>query len=189
MKWTAQEDVRLADLWVDKGFSSSRLAAIFNRSRGSVMSAVNRLGLMGKGKRKGTPRGKNAVPRPARPAPVKILTEPVEQIEGLKEVIERINPPEPPPSKFRQRHARRIDPPLGELVCGPVTLANRRECQCSWPIGDPFKPDFRYCGAMRALPSSYCEEHRKLGSGPGTVAERRVLNAPSKRSNLTETFT
>lgn len=30
---------------------------------------------------------------------------------------------------------------------------------CRWPIGDPQKPDFAFCGGKRVIGISYCQEH------------------------------
>ena len=34
--------------------------------------------------------------------------------------------------------------------------------QCSWPIGDPRHPDFRFCREPRRPGHPYCEEHNAL---------------------------
>jgi hypothetical protein len=38
---------------------------------------------------------------------------------------------------------------------------------CAWPIGDPSKKDFRFCGAKRDAGQSYCEEHVALAYQKG----------------------
>lgn len=40
-----------------------------------------------------------------------------------------------------------------------VTLMERQEHQCCWPLGDPKQSDFRYCGKHRFGGKPYCAEH------------------------------
>lgn len=42
-----------------------------------------------------------------------------------------------------------------------VTLVDLKPDQCRWPIGDPKKPEFCFCGAT-AQKQPYCEEHRRI---------------------------
>ena len=77
----------------------------------------------------------------------------------------------PPVEKARDAGpAREIAP------ANPKTIAELRDCECHWPIGDPMTPDFRYCGGPRSLPSPYCASHRALARGAGTSSERQAAN-------------
>lgn len=42
-----------------------------------------------------------------------------------------------------------------------VTLIDLKANQCRWPIGDPKKSEFCFCGAT-AQKQPYCEEHRRI---------------------------
>ncbi|MCC7166306.1 MAG: global cell cycle regulator GcrA-like protein [Rhodospirillales bacterium] len=46
---------------------------------------------------------------------------------------------------------------------------------CSWPIGDPRKPDFRFCNSPAMPGKPYCHEHAAV-----------AYVAPKSRSNSTE---
>jgi GcrA cell cycle regulator len=49
-----------------------------------------------------------------------------------------------------------------ELDGTPITLDNRESSMCEYPIGDPLRHDFRYCGHVKHNKSPYCEAHHKL---------------------------
>lgn len=49
-----------------------------------------------------------------------------------------------------------------------VPLAELGARQCRFPIGDPQKPGFGYCGS-RATMRSYCAAHHKLMYRPGSA--------------------
>jgi GcrA cell cycle regulator len=54
---------------------------------------------------------------------------------------------------------------------------------CRWPIGDPRRSDFRFCGAPRIstdLKTPYCPEHTKLGIGRHMPAPNRPLYRASR---------
>ncbi len=48
------------------------------------------------------------------------------------------------------------------LTSRPCTLMQLRPTSCRWPFGDPKKPSFRYCGAVKEYELSYCPTHRQL---------------------------
>lgn len=41
------------------------------------------------------------------------------------------------------------------------TVNTLRSHSCRWPIGDPMRSDFRFCGRQRRIGSPYCDEHHK----------------------------
>ncbi|MFN7104479.1 MAG: GcrA family cell cycle regulator, partial [Pseudorhizobium sp.] len=52
-----------------------------------------------------------------------------------------------------------------------LTLTDLTERTCKWPVGDPLKDDFHFCGVDASDASPYCGYHAKLAYQP--VAERR----------------
>lgn len=38
-------------------------------------------------------------------------------------------------------------------------LVQLDDSACRWPVGDPSRPDFRFCGAPRSGRNSYCRRH------------------------------
>lgn len=61
----------------------------------------------------------------------------------------------------------RVKPaPLPAWITGPKP-------GCSWPIGEPGTPDFRYCDAPRAV-RCYCAEHAAVAYRRATPGEERL---------------
>lgn len=53
----------------------------------------------------------------------------------------------------------RVGPPV---AVGPVLRrVSSKGAPCAFPIGDPKKPDFRFCEAASAVGSNYCPEHHR----------------------------
>ena len=46
-----------------------------------------------------------------------------------------------------------------------------RESMCRWPMGDPTKPEFRFCGARSITGLPYCTHHARIAYQP--VADRK----------------
>ena len=51
-----------------------------------------------------------------------------------------------------------------------ATVMTLKEHMCKWPIGDPAKPDFRFCGRGSTNGTPYCEAHARMAYQP---VERR----------------
>ena len=54
---------------------------------------------------------------------------------------------------------------------------------CMWPIGDPSKSDFHFCGAKRIPARPYCTDHIQLAYQKGTKREK-LLNRSALVSTL-----
>jgi GcrA cell cycle regulator len=52
-----------------------------------------------------------------------------------------------------------------------VTIMDLREYMCRWPMGDPTRPDFRFCGARAQTGLPYCSHHARIAYQP--AADRR----------------
>jgi GcrA cell cycle regulator len=60
-------------------------------------------------------------------------------------------------------------------ICEPVTIMELRESMCRWPIGDPTRSEFRFCGAKK-LPGQgpYCSCHAGIAyHGPSDRRRER----------------
>jgi GcrA cell cycle regulator len=66
----------------------------------------------------------------------------------------------------RRRADRRIyaTAEVGDMA--RIGLAEIREAQCRWPLGDPLDEDFAYCGLQVALGHAYCPGHCRLAYRP-----------------------
>lgn len=60
------------------------------------------------------------------------------------------------------------------------TIHTLTESCCRWPIGDPQKPDFHFCGRKRVALFSYCELHaqRAFQAVSPSVRRNPVLSEP-----------
>lgn len=57
-----------------------------------------------------------------------------------------------------------------------ISLMQIKAGLCRWPLGDPLKDGFCYCGAdTDLLTHSYCPSHRLLARGSGTPSERNAI--------------
>jgi GcrA cell cycle regulator len=161
--WTDERVEILKKLWAD-GLSASQIAAeIGGVTRNAVIGKVHRLGLSGRAQSKGsnTQRPRKATRAPS--APVSIAR-PLRQALPLNSapVIEAEEPEE-------------ISIDTDDDVLIPfserVTIMDLREFMCRWPMGDPTKPEFRFCGARSSAGLPYCAHHARIAYQP--VADRK----------------
>lgn len=64
-----------------------------------------------------------------------------------------------------------MPPDVGD---NPVTLMELQDHHCRWPLGDPGKSDFRFCGGERQDGEPYCTRHCRIAYRPLEVRERPV---------------
>jgi len=57
---------------------------------------------------------------------------------------------------------------------GQVALQDLETGDCRWPVGDPKRGPFGFCGCAQEPDSPYCADHRRLA-----FVQREVL--PAKR--------
>jgi GcrA cell cycle regulator len=182
VNWTDERVERLKKLW-SEGLSASQIAAqLGGVSRNAVIGKVHRLSLPGRAKAGGS----TASRTPKRPtvsthvsqssgggrsqsssfAP-RTITRTVTRSSGatmLKEEIE-IDVME----ELEHSHSNNVVVPIFKRV----PLIRLTERTCKWPIGDPLKEDFCFCGNDSPDSSPYCGFHQKLAYQPS--AERRRL--------------
>ena len=135
--WTEEEEWELRKLWIG-GFSASQISKSLNcgYSRNAVIGKIHRLNLPPRIDipRLGRPRGEQK-PR-------------IERILGMSG-----------PRKLKQvpfsDDASDLKIPVEQRR---ATLELDSKC-CHWPVGDPRKPDFFFCGAPKARKVPYCPTH------------------------------
>ncbi|KPF47252.1 GcrA family cell cycle regulator [Rhizobium sp. G187] len=173
-QWSDDRVEKLKRLWAD-GLSASQIAAQLGGgvSRNAVIGKVHRLNLPGRAKAGGS----TSTPRPAkRPAPAPrpagfparpqaATARPAARASGsvaLKEdaAIEIFEQAAP-------RQALNVVVPISRRLA----LTELTERTCKWPIGDPMKDDFHFCGCEINDASPYCTYHAKLAYQP--VSDRR----------------
>jgi len=144
--WTDAKLAQLAQLWNEKRvggqplYSTADIAMQMGMTKNAIIGKAHRLGL------------------PPRPSPIrasgsgeKPRREPrqipkLPPLPSLAGVV--AEPPKLPP-------APRVPRPV------PRPAPTDPKHPCCWPIGEPGKPGFRFCGAPSLVGKPYCEEHAK----------------------------
>lgn len=179
MNWTDERVERLKRLWAE-GLSASQIAAqLGGVSRNAVIGKVHRLNLPGRAKAGGTV----ATARPAAKRPA-ATTAPSAAAPRAATFQGRVAPARAntraADANVQKDDAETDAPRILEYV--PVsnstlptslrlTLTELTERTCKWPVGDPLKDDFHFCGCDASEASPYCRFHAKLAYQP--VSERR----------------
>ncbi len=171
MNWTDERVEKLKKLW-SEGLSASQIAAqLGGVSRNAVIGKVHRLSLPGRAKAGGTAAATRPKQRPATSAPrapnyaSRVTTRTVTRPAGaivLKEEIEVDLVAE-------QDFSVRTD--VVVPMSRRLELTQLTERTCKWPIGDPLKEEFHFCGNDSPEASPYCTFHARLAYQPS--AERR----------------
>ncbi len=173
MSWTDERVERLKTLWSD-GLSASQIAAELGAvTRNAVIGKVHRLGLSGRSK----PQVQPARPTVAAPPRVKTASRPVAQTQPAGRPAAPVRPITIGATALKAdaetgqvlavAPAAEIEPPAFEKV----TILSLTENTCKWPVGDPGKPDFFFCGRKSDVGIPYCAFHARIAYQPS--AERR----------------
>jgi len=154
MAWNDDRVEQLKRLWAE-GLSASQIASrIGGVTRNAVIGKVHRLGLSG------------------RAAPAKPL-------RGC-EPERRDEPAAAPAFSRREIEAIVADPEFvapAVLASGDLaTVATLKGNMCKWPIGDPAKDDFHFCGQASPAGKPYCQYHAAMAFQP---AQRRTERLPA----------
>lgn len=165
MAWTDERVETLKKLWAE-GLSAAQIAnKIGGVTRNAVIGKVHRLGLSGRATPAKPQRG--CAPAVARPA---VEDAPKTPRPEIKSVI-----PEPD-----------FIAPLVLDTGDAATVATIQNNMCKWPIGDPARDDFHFCGQSTLSGKSYCAYHARMAFQPPVRREarppmRRSIAAPAKR--------
>jgi len=129
MEWTEEAIDRLRAFW-DEGLPTAEIGRRLGISKNAVVGKAHRLDL------------------PARPSPIPTAES---RQSGQPNRAERRRP---------ARRASATSPASAATSPGSLPPPTaQRVITCSWPLGDPGKPDFHFCDAT-ALPSKpYCAAH------------------------------
>lgn len=159
MAWTDERVEILKKLWAE-GLSAAQIAnKIGGVTRNAVIGKVHRLGLSGRATPAKPQRG--CAPTAAekdKAAPAKTPR------EEVKSVI-----PEPD-----------FVAPLVLETGDAATVATISNNMCKWPIGDPARDDFHFCGQTTLSGKSYCAYHARMAFQPPQRREAR----PAPRRSL-----
>ena len=164
--WTDDRVELLTKLW-GEGLSASQIAAALGGgvTRNAVIGKVHRLGLSG--------RAKPGVSAAARPAKARAVVPPPQPFEGARPSgRDTADDVRRPALVADQRWvADQVEIPVSQRV----SIMELRDSMCRWPIGDPSKPDFAFCGGRAVSGLPYCGHHCRIAYQP--AAERRRLRA------------
>ncbi|MBL4619151.1 MAG: hypothetical protein GXP04_04525 [Alphaproteobacteria bacterium] len=165
MAWTDERVELLKTLWAE-GLSAAQIAnKMGGVTRNAVIGKVHRLGLSGRA----TP----AKPQRGRSIGVERREETVTQKKRPVEMKSVIPEPE-------------FIAPLVLDTGAKTTVATITNNMCKWPIGDPARDDFHFCGQSTLTSKSYCAYHAHMAFQPPVRREarrepRRVLAPADKR--------
>jgi GcrA cell cycle regulator len=163
--WTDERVELLKKLWTD-GLSASQIAAeLGNVTRNAVIGKVHRLGLSGRAKDakpagSAAARPRKATRAPSAPAPI------APQPHNNNVVLAPI-----PTQPVAEEPVVFADDDIAIPMSERVTIMDLRESMCRWPMGDPTKPEFRFCGARSITGLPYCNHHARIAYQP--VADRK----------------
>lgn len=170
--WAPETEALLVQLWNDK-VSAGMIALRIQKERGedytrnAIIGKAHRMGLAKRGR---SFKPKNDEPKPKR-------THPFTPPKALK-----INPQNhtiaPAPSQPMQPEPEPDNiAPIGQRC----SIFQVEDDKCHWPLGDPHKPDFAFCGGktvIRITPAGrrrrlpYCNHHALIAY-PWLVDQRR----------------
>jgi GcrA cell cycle regulator len=148
--WDADTITKLRYLWTE-GHSTAEIGRRLGISKNAVVGKAHRLELPARPSPIG--RGGTNSPRPAR----RPACPPLAQLMPLEAPL-----PTSPARVFSRP--------------GPATIAlPRDDMPCCWPIGEPSRPSFHFCGADNVAGKPYCPEHCGLAyRKPRRARERDV---------------
>lgn len=134
MAWTPERIEELTQLW-NAGHSASTIGKQLGVSKNAVVGKAHRLKL------------------PARPSPIRRKAK---SPTPARKPAPSLTPPAATPAAAVAVPVREQAKPRPPLI-RPSALPSPRKCQ--WPIGDPTKPDFHFCGASAVPGKPYCDDH------------------------------
>ena len=163
MAWTDERVELLKKLWAE-GLSAAQIAnKMGGVTRNAVIGKVHRLGLSGRA-------------TPAKPQRG-CRTTSERKDETAKAPRAEVKPVIPEPE---------FTAPLVLDTGDKTTVATIKNNMCKWPVGDPAKDDFHFCGQPTLSGKSYCAYHAHLAfqppqRRPERREPRRVIPAVEKR--------
>lgn len=169
MNWTEERVELLKKLWAD-GLSASQIAAELGGgvTRNAVIGKVHRLGLSGRAKTVAS-----TAPRQRKPRAPSHPSANLYRVQGNAALatVQVATPQAEPRAEVALR------PRLEAVSCERVTIMDLRESMCRWPIGDPGRDDFRFCGSRCETSGTYCSYHASMAYQPTTDRRRRSAAA------------
>lgn len=154
MDWTEEAIGRLRTLWAE-GLSTAEIGRRMGISKNAVVGKAHRLNLSARPSPIRRVPGGAPVPRPVpRQAPRPFVRAPSFPAAGYATNTYAFPQPAPRPV---------VAPaPRPVAVPAPRPAPRLSNAACCWPIGEPGKAGFRFCGSAALAGKPYCEEHAAL---------------------------
>jgi GcrA cell cycle regulator len=157
MDWTEEAIATLRVLWAE-GHSTAEIGRRMGISKNAVVGKAHRLNLPARPSpirrvpgQALPPRAPRAAPRPAMPRPMPML--PASRPSPLGQMV----------GSAHGQMGGPLRPVQTAPAPSPRPAAQRfGNASCCWPIGEPGKPGFRFCGSGAMAGKPYCEEHAAL---------------------------
>ena len=163
MAWTDERVELLKTLWAE-GLSAAQIAnKMGGVTRNAVIGKVHRLGLSGRATPAKPQRGRISAPEPRE--------ETAAPSAAPRRLVAKPTAPEP-----------EFIAPLVLDSGDPTTVSTIKNNMCKWPIGDPAKDDFHFCGQPTLPGKSYCAYHAHMAFQP--PQQRRSERRPDQRRVL-----
>jgi GcrA cell cycle regulator len=158
--WTDERVEMLKKLWAE-GLSASQVAKqLGGVTRNAVIGKVHRLGLSGRATPSRPARTRPQAPRTlvrSRPDPLTTETRTAERVREAE--AERV--------EAERAEERGLEP------VERATVLTLTEHTCKWPIGDPGRPGFHFCGRGADHGSPYCTDHARMAYQPAQARRNR----------------
>ena len=166
--WSEDRVETLKKLW-EQGLSASQIATQLGMgvTRNAVIGKVHRLRLSGRATapRSTAPRSARKTREPS--VPGRSPSMPTAGANALKPNMyyapRPMALPEPKPMRL-----------VDNAKDGRITILHLSDRTCKWPIGDPMKEDFCFCGHGPRDGSPYCEYHARIAYQPPQSRMRRA---------------
>lgn len=163
MDWTEEAIATLRLLWAE-GLSTAEIGRRMGISKNAVVGKAHRLNLAARPSpirrvpgQPAPPRAPRALPRPAMPRPMPMM--PAAARPPLGHGGGGQNGGGQGGQHFATQPRQAQAAPAVLPRTAPVRFSS---ASCCWPIGEPGKPGFRFCGTSAIAGKPYCEEHAAL---------------------------
>jgi GcrA cell cycle regulator len=166
MLWTAEAIEHLKRLALEGRSASSIAAALGTASRNAVIGKASRIGIkLNGGGCASARRETRAGARRAQWAAIPSLPGAGAQSSAAVGRDPRVKPGEERKAAWTFSEAE-----VGKMQ--RVRFEEIREFACRWPLGDPKRGDFAYCGLTPAEGQSYCSGHCRMAYRPPNARAR-----------------
>jgi GcrA cell cycle regulator len=158
MAWNDERVELLKRFW-SEGLSASQVASKMGGvTRNAVIGKVHRLGLSGRAAPAKPQRGCELGSQASAPAP---------QVFARKAIEPLLDEPE-------------FVAPVVLSSGDMTTVATLKGNMCKWPVGDPAKDDFHFCGQTAPTGKPYCAYHAHIAFQPAQRRPDRPAQPPQR---------